>query len=273
MTRRRFMKSTLATTSLAVAASKTRSARAADTKARPAPAYFELRTYRLRIGDQPKLAQDFMGEVLVPTLNRLGVSPVGVFTGLFAPDLPSLTVLTQYPSLASFDSTRKRLATEMGKSKSAVAKAFLTPPGVSPAYVRCDTQLLLAFANLPALVPPPEAKEKKPRIFELRTYETPTDHALARKAEMFGDEMGELAIFKRCGLRPVFFATTVVGPRQPSLIYMLAFPDLAARMAAWDRFRADPAWAKLKVTPGYTDADIMANISDAILSPAAASQI
>jgi len=271
MTRRHLIKSTLVAWGAAELASN-RGLRAEENK-RTSPLYFELRTYRLRIGDQPKIAQDFMGEVLVPAFNRLGVSPVGVFSGVFAPELPILNVLTQYRSLSSYESTRKRLETELGKNKSSTAKAFLSPPGSAPAYVRWDSQLLVAFDNLPRLVPPPETKEKKPRIFELRTYETPSDGALARKVEMFGDKMGELEIFKKNGLRPVFFGKTLVGPRQPSLVYMLAFPDLAARMAAWDRFRADPAWLKLKVTPGYTDAEIMANVSDAILSPTPASQI
>jgi hypothetical protein len=54
---------------------------------------------------------------------------------------------------------------------------------------------------------------------------------------------------------------------------MLTFPDLAGREAAWKRFREDPDWAKLKATPGYTDAEIMANISDFILTPTPYSQV
>jgi len=54
---------------------------------------------------------------------------------------------------------------------------------------------------------------------------------------------------------------------------MLTFPDLAAREKAWTTFRADPEWTKLKATPGFSDAEIMSNISDLVLRPTAYSQI
>ena len=43
--------------------------------------------------------------------------------------------------------------------------------------------------------------------------------------------------------------------------------------AAWKRFREDPEWLKLRATPGYTDADMMSNISDLVLTPTPYSQI
>jgi hypothetical protein len=91
--------------------------------------------------------------------------------------------------------------------------------------------------------------------------------------EMFSPRMGELAIFRRVGLAPVLFANTVFGPRQPSFSYMLTFADLTARDAAWKRFRDDPDWQKLRATPGYTDADMMWNITDLVLTPTPYSQI
>jgi hypothetical protein len=90
--------------------------------------------------------------------------------------------------------------------------------------------------------------------------------------EMF-TKKGELAIFRRCGMTPVFFARTVIGPRQPGFVYMLTFADLGAREKAWATFRADAEWQKLKATPGYSDAEIVSNISDVLLRPAGYSQI
>jgi hypothetical protein len=129
--------------------------------------------------------------------------------------------------------------------------------------------LLSAFDRFPKLEPPPT---DKPRIFELRTYESPTDAGHLKKMEMF-TKLGELELFRRAGLTPVFFARTVVGPRQPNFMYMLTFPDLAARDKAWAAFRADPEWQKLKATPGYGDSEIMSNITDFVLRPAPYSQL
>jgi hypothetical protein len=136
-----------------------------------------------------------------------------------------------------------------------------------------ESQLLLAFDSFPRLEVPAAAAKKEARIFELRTYENPSELGHAKKVDMFGPKLGELAIFRKTGLQPVLFARSLIGPRQPNFSYMLTFPDLAAREAAWKRFREDPDWLKLKSTPGYADADIMANITDLILTPTPYSQV
>jgi hypothetical protein len=124
---------------------------------------------------------------------------------------------------------------------------------------------------MPTVAVPPAAKNGSARIFELRTYEAPNDRALARKIQMFGD--GEIDIFRRSGMLTVFFGQTIVGSRMPNLTYMLAYDDLAARDKAWSAFSADPAWQKLRATPGLSDAEIVNNVSNAILRPLAFSPI
>jgi hypothetical protein len=54
---------------------------------------------------------------------------------------------------------------------------------------------------------------------------------------------------------------------------MLAFDSMAAHDKNWGVFGGDPDWKKLSSTPGYTDAEIVSNISNAFLRPAAYSQI
>ena len=49
-------------------------------------------------------------------------------------------------------------------------------------------------------------------MFELRTYESHSLRARRLKLQMFGD-LGELAIFRRTGLRPVFFGENVPAER------------------------------------------------------------
>ena len=50
---------------------------------------------------------------------------------------------------------------------------------------------------------------------------------------------------------------------------MLSYENLAAREQLWSKFGADPEWKKLRATPGLSDAEIVSNISNAILRPAA----
>ena len=55
-------------------------------------------------------------------------------------------------------------------------------------------------------------------------------------------ELGEVDIFRKVGLTPVFFARTFVGPRMPSLMYMLVHENMAGREKSWDGFRTSPDW-------------------------------
>ena len=237
------------------------------------PEIYELRAYRMRIGAQPKLVGDYLSELYIPLATRLGAGPVGVFNLTFGPGMPTIYVLTPCASLAAYEALQAELAAELPRSKLPGAAAFYNATAHDPAYLRSDNQLLVAFDSFRKLELPATTAKREPRIFELRVYETPTDLALAKKTEMFGPKLGELDIFRRDGLTPVLFAKILVGPQQPGLVYLLSFPDLAAREAAWKRFREDPAWQKLKTLPGYLDAEIMANVTDFIVTPTAYSQI
>jgi hypothetical protein len=57
----------------------------------------------------------------------------------------------------------------------------------------------------------------------------------------------------------------------PSLTYMLTFPNMAARDAAWASFSKDPEWKTLSGDPQYRDN--VSAISDIILQPTRYSQI
>ena len=127
--------------------------------------------------------------------------------------------------------------------------------------------MLSAFAGWPKLVAPKHEK----RMFQLRTYESPSEAAHVRKVQMFNE--AEIGIFTRTGLTPVFFADTLIGPRTPSLTYMLTFADVAELNAHWAVFGSDPAWKELSRQPQNMDAEIVSNISNVYLSPLSCSQI
>ena len=82
---------------------------------------------------------------------------------------------------------------------------------------------------------------------------------------------GEIEIFQRVGLAPVFFGEALIGTKLPNLTYMLGFDNREASDTAWDVFRADPAWIKLKAVQKYKET--VSNITNIYLTPAACSQI
>jgi hypothetical protein len=132
-------------------------------------------------------------------------------------------------------------------------------------YIRMENSLLRAFDSIPGIEVPPGDAKRAPRIFELRTYESPSVKASKTKIKMFDD--AEIKIFRRCGMLPVFFGETLIGRNLPNLTYMLAYDDLAMRDKVWKTFGADPEWQKLRATPGLTDPEIVSNISNSILRP------
>ena len=89
---------------------------------------------------------------------------------------------------------------------------------------------------------------------------------------MFNDA-GEIDIFRRVGLVPVFFGETLVGPKMPNLTYMLTFGSREEQQAAWQKFRTDPGWLKLRAMAEYADKTILCGITNLLLKPAPYSQI
>jgi hypothetical protein len=231
--------------------------------------FYHLRRYDLQMGPQTALAEQFFSEALIPALTRLGVGPVGAFKLDIGPQTPSYYLLVPGSSVVTLATMDTHLAQD--EIFIQAAEPFWAAPATSPAFHRVESSLLLAFEGWPKLVTPASSATKAKRIFQLRTYESPSHAAHVRKVEMFNH--GEFEIFQRTGLHPVFFAETLVGSRMPSLTYMLTFADTHELESNWAAFSADPAWKKLSTSPRYAYESIVSNISNLILSPLSASQI
>ena len=229
--------------------------------------YYELRIYTLKNGRQLNLVQDYLKQAAIPALNKLGSKNIGVFTEYLAEGFTKLVVLIPYASIDAFLKVNDQLANDTTYQQAGAA--YLTADGSSaPAYERIESSLLQSFSMMPKL----EVPEKKARIFELRRYESPGEAAGKKKIEMF-NEGGEISIFKRTGLTPVFFGETLIGPLRPNLTYMLTFDDMADHDQSWKTFSSDPEWKKVSAIPDYANAKIISNIHRMFLVPTAFSQI
>ena len=239
-----------------------------DTLAQSANRQFiELRRYHLLPGTKARAFIGFVGDAAIPAMNRAGVGKVGAFTVVYGENAPSLLLVLTHQSVDSVVSLRDRLASDAVYTRAGAA--ILDAPMSDPAFVRVESTLLRAFDAMPTLEPSAGAGSATRRIFELRTYESHSDRAALNKLAMFN--AGEVPIFRRAGLTPIFFGETIVGTNMPSLVYMLTFSDMAARDAAWGKFGQDPAWKSLSGDPQYRDN--VSAISDIILQPTAYSQI
>jgi len=229
--------------------------------------YIELRRYHLLPGTKQRAFSAFMGDVAIPAMNRAGVARVGAFTVVYGENEPSLLLVLAHPTLDTVVSLRERLAGDEAYARAGAA--ILDAPLSDPAFVRLESTLLRAFDAMPTLEPSAAAAAARARIYELRTYESHSDRAALNKLKMFN--AGEVPIFRRSGLTPVFFGETLVGARMPSLTYMLTFSDMSERDRAWTSFGKDSEWKTLSADPQYRDN--VSAISDIILQPTAYSQI
>lgn len=200
-----------------------------------APAIVELRYFRLRNGKQVERTMDYLRRGWLPASQRAGVGPIGFFNALVAPGSPFILTVTSFPSLSAITELGRKLASD--KEFQTVLTEY-NPTNGDVNYIRMDNTLLMGFSSMPTVVVPPTDASRPPRIFELRTYESPTEFALWSKIKMFDD--GEIAAFRRCGMLPVFFGSALFGRDMPSLTYMLAFDDWDAREKAWSAFGKDP---------------------------------
>lgn len=259
MDRRRFVAASLATSAAALVQN-------AKAQANPGRLreYYQLRRYTLQTGPQVALTEKYISEALIPALAKRG-GPVGAFRLDIGPETPSFYVLIPIEGGASAGTLEEELNRDDNYVKA--AEPFWSAPAASPAFLRVDSSLFVAFEGWPRITPPAKGK----RIFQLRTYESPSyrDHIV--KVRMF--HSGEFEIFKNAGFEPVFFGDTLIGPRMPSLTYMLSFADSAELDAKWNVFRNDPAWKKLSADPRFAFEAIVSNITNLVLSPLESSQI
>jgi hypothetical protein len=229
--------------------------------------FIELRRYHLLPGAKQRAFTSFIGDTMIPALNRAGIVRVGALEMVYGENAPTLLLVLAHPTLDSVVTLRERLAGDSAYTRAGAS--MLDTPMSDPAFVRMESTLLRAFEAMPALEAPTGGAAARSRIFELRTYESHSDRAAMNKLQMFN--AGEIPIFRRAGLTPVFFGETVIGAKMPSLTYMLAIPDMAARDSSWSAFGKDPDWKKLSGDPQYQDN--VSAISDIILRPTSFSQL
>jgi NIPSNAP len=259
MERRSFIQASLASVCSAAVAAPVVSAE------HQAGVVYELRTYSLKASKQNVL-ETYLSKGLIPALKRFGIGPVGVFVEESRQDEVKVYVLMVYPSVDQVVTLPARLTRD--EQYLTAAQEYLAASPGDPVYSRIESSLLVPIEGMPGLEQPDTSK---PRLLNLRIYESHNERAARKKIEMFNNS--ELAIFRRVGLKPVFFAETVIGAAMPNLTYMLVFPDDANRKAAWSRFGDDVEWKKLRAIPEYADKEIVSCITNKILTPTAFSEI
>jgi hypothetical protein len=186
----------------------------------------------------------------LPALHRQDIGQVGVFKlrpdkFLLANKVYVLIPFNDPNALASLEDQLK-LDTEFIRD----GAKFWDAPYDNPPFERVNTIIMRAFADMPTMHPTAVSGPKKDRVYELRSYESPTDAKYWNKVDMFNTG-GEIQLFADLDFNAVFYAEVISGDRMPNLMYMTTFPNMEKRDALWEAFFTSEKWTELKNAEEY----------------------
>lgn len=209
----------------------------------------EVRTYTLVDAASEAKLDEYLENALVPALVRQGLGPIGVLDQAAEPEDGAIQVMLLIPgeSVEAVTMASAKLADDA--EYQTAAESYLATPAKAPVVKRISSELLLSFDCWPQVTVPEQKKNDKSRLFELRTYESPTEHFGELKVEMFN--AGEVPIFLDSDIQPVFMGHALIGDMMPNLTYMTVYDDDAARQQGWKNFIASPDWKVLSGVQKY----------------------
>ena len=200
---------------------------------------FVLENYYLKNGSQAGRFHDHMSKSALPALNKVHSGPKMVLEALVASHMPQMAVILGFQSPEELGSVHTRILAD-----EELKKAFETWENhPEQPYEHFSAAILEATDYCPEVKPDPSPRQS-PRIFELRTYHSPTWRQLAALHARFAGP--EIKIFHRSGVNPILYSSTLIGPNMPNLTYVIPFDSLAEREKAWAAFGADPEWTKVR---------------------------
>jgi hypothetical protein len=210
---------------------------------------YELLVYKLKTADQITATDTYLRDAYLPAMHRLGIRQIGVFKPVAndTAEIKKIIVLVQYISLDVWQKTKKNILND--DVYMAAAKSFADADTVHQPYTRVESTIMEAFPDAPKLIPT-ALKSSPDAIYELRSYESPTEELHRIKVNMF-NAGGEVILFKRLDFQAVFYSDVLSGARMPNLIYMVAFANAAAREEHWKAFGSSPEWKKISTDPVY----------------------
>ncbi len=211
---------------------------AAQTPTAPAGVVYELRTYTAAPGKLSNVLARFRDHT-TRLFTKHGMVNVGYFTPMDSADGAGTTLVyvlrhqSRNAAAASWkafvaDTVWKRVAAESeanGPIVAKIASVFISATDFSPEM----------FASTSGGA----------RVFELRTYTTPTG-LLTNLDARFRDHT--LGIFASHGMQNIAYwhPTDAKDGSGTSMIYLLGHASRAAATAGWAAFRADSAWINVR---------------------------
>ena len=220
-------------------------------QSKPVPrAFYLIQIYHCSNQKQIQGIDNYLQNTYLPFLHAKGIEKVGVFAPI-ANDTAldkKLYVWIPMKSLDILDKLDQAIEhlDPMGKNEI----VDLENADSSLPYNRIERIVTKSFKDHPQFEKTTSLTKSPDRIYEYRSYESPTENAHLRKVHMF-NEGAEIVLFKRLNFNAIFYSKAIVGDRMPNLIYITSFNNMADRDAHWKAFGASPEWQSISNMPKY----------------------
>ena len=224
--------------------------------------FYQIKIYHVKNNEQVSMVDDYLKNAYLPALHRAGIKNIGVFKPI-ANDTATeklIYVFIPFASEAVWTNIEDKLNKDAVYLNS--SKVFIQAPFDKAPYERMESILMEAFPGQAHLVVPP-AKNAE-RVFELRSYESPTENLHKKKMAMFNTG-GEIPLFDRLGFNPVFYGRVISGSRMPNFMYMPIFAGVEERNAQWKKFGADAEWKRISAIPENENSVSVSRIDSIIM--------
>ncbi len=212
--------------------------------------FYQLKVYTLENQDQENLVDSYLRDAYLPALKRMGIHNVGVFKMHPSKYVLSnkIYVLIPFSSLAKLYAMEARLWNDTSYQKA--GREYLETTYDQPPYDRVNTTLMVAFEDMAKMSPSKVEGPREDRVYELRSYESPTEAIYRNKVDMF-NAGGEVVLFEELGFNAVFYAEVLSGDKMPNLMYMTTFKNQESRDELWKAFGSTPKWKEISSMPKY----------------------
>jgi hypothetical protein len=212
--------------------------------------FYLIQIYHCSSNMQIKGVDAYLQNTLLPYFHKSGIQKVGVFAPI-ANDTAldkKLYVWIPMQNLALLDKLDQGIEKLDPFAKNDIVD--LENADSSLPYTRIERIITKSFKYQTQFEKKSSLTKSPDRIYEYRSYESPTENAHLRKVHMF-NEGGEITLFKRLNFNALFYSKAIVGDRLPNLIYITSFNNMADRDEHWKAFSASPEWQNISNMPKY----------------------
>ena len=234
--------------------------------------FYQIKIYNLKNNEQVAAVDQYLKNAYLPALHRAGINKVGVFKPL-ANDtaaIKKIYVFIPFKSMKEWEKLPQLL--DKDDTYQLAANEFIRAAADKKPFERIESILLEAFLMHTRYVLSGLKNPLSERVYELRSYESPTEHLHKTKVKMF-NEGGEIALFKRLNFNAVFYGKVLSGSRMPNLMYMTTFENMDDRNAHWKAFSASPEWKAMSALPEYENKVSVSRGENILMRPADYSDI